>query len=385
MPAIRAAEPDQEGHTVPTVARIPIPLDLAEQRTVRVCRYPVVFTGSGSRYLSLWLRQGLLTLMTLGLYWPWGRAARLRYFHRQTQLYGQAFDFTGRSTRMLRVPLWGMTLFALAAWARHAPPTTRLGIVVGTIWLWPALLHASMRYRLTHAQWAGHSVHFSGRMRQAYIALGLPLAIVMGVAATSLWLAMTMSQSDPRQAGLISTLPTLLAAIASTPWGWWRWQTHVRRNVTLGPRPLQCRVTLAESYALYTKTALMGLLSVAGACALFGWVAALAVWSQPTGNVTPMTTVLHDMLPLLMFFLLIASLAPVAYFVSRSQNLLWSRTGNEWIRFKSELEFSAVWGLALKNAMLLTLTLGLYWPFASIDWMRLRLQALSVHTRQPLA
>jgi uncharacterized membrane protein YjgN (DUF898 family) len=63
------------------------------------------------------------------------------------------------------------------------------------------------------------------------------------------------------------------------------------------------------------------------------------------------------------------------------QNLLWSRTGNSLLRFRSHLEFVPLLGLTLKNWLFMLLTLGLYWPFAAIALARMRLQAVSVTTR----
>ena len=38
------------------------------------------FTASGSEYFRIWIVNLLLTLGTLGLYYPWARVRKLRYF-----------------------------------------------------------------------------------------------------------------------------------------------------------------------------------------------------------------------------------------------------------------------------------------------------------------
>ena len=43
-------------------------------------KFYVVFTGSGSEYFRIWIINLLLTLATAGLYLPWAKARRLRYF-----------------------------------------------------------------------------------------------------------------------------------------------------------------------------------------------------------------------------------------------------------------------------------------------------------------
>ena len=48
------------------------------------------FTGSGSEYFRIWIVNLLLTLVTLGLYYPWAKVRRLRYFYAVPQRPGDA-------------------------------------------------------------------------------------------------------------------------------------------------------------------------------------------------------------------------------------------------------------------------------------------------------
>jgi uncharacterized membrane protein YjgN (DUF898 family) len=72
------------------------------------------------------------------------------------------------------------------------------------------------------------------------------------------------------------------------------------------------------------------------------------------------------------------------YFTSRFQNLLWSRTGNQHLRFKSELRFWPLLRVTLANWLLMIVTLGLYWPFARVALTRLRLESVSIVSRTHL-
>jgi uncharacterized membrane protein YjgN (DUF898 family) len=72
------------------------------------------------------------------------------------------------------------------------------------------------------------------------------------------------------------------------------------------------------------------------------------------------------------------------YFTSRFQNLLWSRTGNQHLRFKSELRFWPLLRVTLANWVLMIVTLGLYWPFARVALTRLRLESVGIVSRTHL-
>jgi hypothetical protein len=45
---------------------------------------PIEFTGSGSEYFRIWIVNLLLTLVTFGIYYPWAKVRRLRYFYGNT-------------------------------------------------------------------------------------------------------------------------------------------------------------------------------------------------------------------------------------------------------------------------------------------------------------
>ena len=76
-------------------------------------------------------------------------------------------------------------------------------------------------------------------------------------------------------------------------------------------------------------------------------------------------------------FYLFALLVPVPYAISRTQNLVWRNTRCDELRFDSQLQFGALTGLTLKNWALMALTLGLYFPFASIAFYRMRVEAMT--------
>jgi uncharacterized membrane protein YjgN (DUF898 family) len=89
------------------------------------------------------------------------------------------------------------------------------------------------------------------------------------------------------------------------------------------------------------------------------------------------------LVPVLAMFAVLAAFFVVAkpYVTSRLQNLVWTRTGNRSLRFRSELSFQSLMWLSLKNWALVVLTLGLYWPFAAVAVARLRLEAVTIKTR----
>ena len=59
------------------------------------------FTGSAGEYFRIWIVNLFLTIVTLGLYSPWAKVRRLKYFYGNTWLDGHNLDFVADPTRIL--------------------------------------------------------------------------------------------------------------------------------------------------------------------------------------------------------------------------------------------------------------------------------------------
>lgn len=72
------------------------------QNTNQTQNYRLEFFGKGSDYFAIMIVNWLLTLITLGFYYPWARAKRLRYVYGQTALNDERFHFAGTGKEMFR-------------------------------------------------------------------------------------------------------------------------------------------------------------------------------------------------------------------------------------------------------------------------------------------
>ena len=115
----------------------------------------IVFTGSGSEYFRIWIVNLLLTLVTLGLYYPWAKVRRLRYFHGNTLVGGEPLGFHADPKKMLKGYLLVGVLLALYSVAGHFDAVAGLIAFVAVMLIWPALLKSSMQFRLANTSWRG--------------------------------------------------------------------------------------------------------------------------------------------------------------------------------------------------------------------------------------
>ena len=339
----------------------------------------VRFTGSGSEYFRIWIVNLLLMLVTLSLYYPWAKVRRLRYFMGNTLVDGQPLDFHGKPLKMLRGYLLVGALLVLYSVAGKFSPLAGLAAFLIVAAIWPALLKSSLQFRMANTSWRGLRFRFKGTVGGAYRAM-LPL-FVPGLFILAALVVVPDQQHPPLwYAGFVGlvTLVSLLVA----PWLWFNLKRYQHNHYALGQLQTELRTGVWSFYGVFLKTmgVLLGVVAViAGALFALGiaGLSGLMPGRSGTGVVAAiMAAVLAGFIGLLA-----TQIVPRPYFTSRMQNLLWSRTGNKMMRFKSKLKFGPLLRLTAKNWLLMVLTLGLYWPFAAVALTRMRLQAVTVVTR----
>lgn len=337
------------------------------------------FTASGSEYFRIWIVNLLLSILTLGLYRPWAKVRRLRYFYANTLVDGHAFDFHGDPWKMLRgYLLVGAMLLAYSVAGRFSPTAALIALSIVAV-LWPALLRASMQFRLANTSWRGLRFRFSGSLGGAYRAL-LPM-FVPALLLAVLGLEVQDRQHPPswylRDLGIV-----MLLALVLGPFAWWNFKRYQHGHFGLGQWRTRLAISPRRVYGLTLRVLGVWLSSSLAVVAMGAALAAgLAIVAGRNGGGLsfmqnkPMLIALTAVTGLAFYFLMLV--VPIPYATSRAQNLVWSNTLCDELRFDSRLGFKALLKLTLKNWLLMVLTLGLYWPFAAIAFYRLRVEAIT--------
>jgi len=337
------------------------------------------FTGSGSEYFRIWIVNLLLLLLTLGIYYPWAKVRRLRYFHGNTLVDGKPLDFHGKPIKMLKGYLLVGVLFALYSAAGNFSAVAGLLAFVIVMALWPALLKSSMQFRLANTSWRGMRFRFQGTLPAVYRAV-LPM-FIPGLVI----LAALVGVADPDKPPswyVLTAGAVLLVSVLVMPWLLWNLKQFQHNNYALASLTTKFKATPGSFYRLFLKTLGVMVLAVVLASLLAGALAAGLVVIGATGGVRggKIAGLLGALLGALAGVLAVLIVVR-PYLTARLQNLVWTRTGNASLRFLSELRFRRLLGLTLKNWLLVILTLGLYWPFAAVALARMRLEAVTVKTR----
>ena len=333
------------------------------------------FTGSGSEYFRIWIVNLLLSIVTLSLYRPWAKVRRLRYFYANTLVDGHALDFHGNPRKMLRgYLLVGLMLVAYSAAGRFSPGAALVALVILAV-LWPALLRASMQFRLANTSWRGLRFRFNGTLAGAYAGM-LPLfvpALLLGLLRLTV-----IDPQHPPMAYLKNTGVVMLVTVLLSPLVWWIFKRYQHDHYGLGQWQTKLTVGSGRVYGLALRMFGVTVLSsvivmVFGGilAAVFGGVAATSGLMQNRMLFTALIVV-----GVLIGYLLVL-MVPIPYAMSRAQNLIWGGTSCDEVSFESKLSFEAMVKLTIKNWLLMAITLGLYYPFASVSFYRLRIESVT--------
>lgn len=345
--------------------------------------WPVAFTGDDGAYARLWFQGLLLTLLTLGFYLPWARIACRQYLLRHTRVAGQALDDRRSPWQMLVRQC--LVLGLLGGVALAGLGSVKMGWAAATLGLavWPMLKLLALSQGLQGTTWARRPIAFDAGLLDAYQATASPLASV----ALLVWSWMAVVWWGHAAGWVLwgMALGGCLLALPGWCWAWLRFrQTHLR----LGPLRMRWRLGADAISGLMLQALVAVLLLLAFNLGLASMCVGGMLWwrSAAEPGAAQAIGVSDGLLTALGMLCLAASLGwvwPQAR--ARAHKLVWNRTGNRHVRVRCRMHVAAIARMQRRHALLLVLTLGLYWPWAQIQARRMRLNATVLQARVDVA
>jgi uncharacterized membrane protein YjgN (DUF898 family) len=153
----------------------------------------LTFHGDHGRYVGLRIINNILKVITLGLYYPWARAAELQYLYSETEYQGSRFVFHGTGKEIFKGFIKSIVLVILIVGVFLLCVSTGNPVmaVVGTIFyiaalfgIIPLAIHGSNRYRLSRSSWRGIHFGYRGKLGELYklvLLNGLLTVITLGL------------------------------------------------------------------------------------------------------------------------------------------------------------------------------------------------------------
>lgn len=131
-------------------------------------KYKLRYKGNGADYFGILIVNFLLSIITLGLYYPWAKERQLKYLYNTTFLNDHAFVFSGTGSEMFKGYIKAIGFFILIYIVTFLliyfqyPILSTLALYLGIILIVPFAIHGSYRYRMSRTSWRGIRLGYRG-------------------------------------------------------------------------------------------------------------------------------------------------------------------------------------------------------------------------------
>lgn len=130
------------------------------------------FNGNGGSLFGILFVNFVLTVLTLGLYYPWAKANRLKYIYQEAEFEGSSFSFHGTGAEIFKgmIKAIGIVILLIIPYVLGLLSGNATALIAGTIvyvmglvTLIPIAITGSLRYRLSRTSWKGIQFGYRGK------------------------------------------------------------------------------------------------------------------------------------------------------------------------------------------------------------------------------
>lgn len=313
-------------------------VELAGAASTDVKTHRFRFDGTGSEYFKIWIVNVVLTVLTLGVYSAWAKVRTKGYFYRNTFVDGSSFEYLAEPLNILKGRLIVGALLVAAYVAQSFSQTVYLAVIAVFVLLSPAMMALSVAFNARNSAYRNVTFGFAGDIAGAYRAVflgGLIYVVTLGLG-----------------------LPVMQRMLVR----------YFFANHRYGKLRFQWDVGLGRFYKVY---------GIGFAIVLFGAIAALTVSALTMGGLlhrpadVGMLGVTFSVLGFYMSMLL-----AVGYVQAELTNEVVGGVAVGQHKLKADLEPLPMIWLILSNALAVSLTFGLFFPWAKVRLARYRLEHL---------
>lgn len=145
-------------------------MDIINENGQPVYNSKIIFKGDGWDLFGILILNWILTMITLGLYYPWAKAKKLQYLFSQCDFAGTRFTFHGTGKEMFIgfIKAYGLFLglFILLIAGTFSQNQLLMFAAIALFYiaifvLMPFAIHGMMRYRSSRTSWRG--IHWGYR------------------------------------------------------------------------------------------------------------------------------------------------------------------------------------------------------------------------------
>lgn len=335
---------------------------------------PFRFTGEASEYFRIWIVNTFLVIVTIGLWSPWAKIRKRRFFLRHTWVAGANFEYHAEPWPILRGRLIAGAAFVAYWFTGEINPRYAPWIALIIAMLAPWLVVSSLRFNLSNTSYRNLRFRFAGGVSDGLRALWpLPIVALLTLAFPPVFDPTDITKFDWKM-----LLPTLLLS-ALYPYLHGAFRLLLLNHSRFGSAPIACTTRVRTFYSIYLRGLLVGigLMLVAGllSALIFG-----AIFSAWAGNLTAKAKWLPVLLGLVAALpSAFAALLWFAFTQTRVINATFNLTTvSSNVRVFSQIRTWPMAKLYLGNTLAVLLSFGLAIPWAAVRTAKQRVETTAL-------
>ncbi len=344
----------------------------------------LTFTGQGGEYFKIWIVNVLLSIITLGFYYPWAKVRTRRYFYANMRYNDRQFNYHATGKQLFLSYVIALILLLTYVFVgQFFPPVGLLLFIVLAIGM-PWVIWRSLMFNARMTSFSNVRFGFHGQLSTAYfiylllpILIGVAFYVPIIVAGFFVIGALQNADTETAQIGTMQIIGAFLPLIGMVLAGFIFLVAKKKGidyrigNLAFGQGKFSVNILKRKLLWIYLKAGLI--IVVFGAVAV---VAAKLLQFDPKALDAKMNDMENDptlMLGLMLTYLvmIIFSLFIGAFVYSQKRRYVYANTVlDDNIHFSSSVSTGSLFYIIITNFLLTIFTLGLGKPWAAVRMMR---------------
>ena len=336
------------------------------------------FTGSGSEYFKIWIVNILLTIITMGIYYPWAKVRNRRYFYGNTNLADRNFEYHATGKQLLLGFIIGITLFVIYSFVTQIAPQFAGIFVLLFMLILPWLVWRSLMFNMKVTSFSNVHFSFKGSLKKAYIIfLGYPIMMYIPIVLIGILAAVLIPNLKDLNKDLLIGGGIILGLLVTIGYIYFialikkKSKEYIIGNSYYGQGAFSTELETKKFIGIYAKA--FGIMSII----ISIFTAIVYILVSTSGAEVNKEIILGGAY----FGFLLSMLFVAGYVISRERAYIFSNTLlDDKIALESTLKARSFIWVMFSNFLMVMFTLGLAMPWAKVRMAKLMLNNTLVDT-----
>lgn len=125
------------------------------------------FSGTTSEYFRIWIVNIALTIITLGIYSPWAKVRKKKYFYNSTSFMDSTFDYVADPLKLLYGRMILLVYLGISTLILYVFPSVQILSSLLTLFIYPWLVVKSLKFKAKYSVYRNIKFGFDGEYGEA--------------------------------------------------------------------------------------------------------------------------------------------------------------------------------------------------------------------------